>query len=122
FTRSRYRLRTSWRGFMARMSTACTKTCRLSKHRGERASLPPISPHRLDRGSLDAHTLRNYAVPAIRARCEGWSRGRGVARDRRAAHDPRVLRSVPRAAAMEDAAVVPHHQVPLLPAMRIGGA
>ena len=45
--------------------------------------------------------------------------GRPVSGDRRAMHDPPIPAFIPRPSAVQRTAVVPHHQIAGLPAMRV---
>src|SRR6185369_295750 len=73
-----------------------------------------------DRGVwLDPHALGDDALPRRRARGERRLGRRALAGDRRAAHHALVLGGVPRAAAMQHTAVVPHDEVPLAPAVLV---
>src|SRR5439155_19325894 len=67
----------------------------------------------------DADAGGDDALPGGGARREGWLGRPPVAGHRRAPHDAAVLGRIPRAPAVKDAAVVPHDEIPLPPAVLV---
>ena len=86
-----------------------------------RSATGKILKTRLSESALHAHALGDDALPGRGARGQRRLGGRALAGNRRAAHHAPVPLGVPRTAAVQHAAVVPHDEIPLAPAVLVHG-